>query len=124
MTDWKWYAGANEEEFHSGPFDTRQEAVDALDGEGGYVIEACKRPMDLASFFEIEQFLDYAEQDAYEMANESGDPLFDVPTALAQELQRQIQDTIRRWQAQNNLVFIPWAFSHSRNLEPIHGIDV
>ena len=36
----KWYSGSTEEYFQNGPFDTRQEAVDALDGEGGWIIEA------------------------------------------------------------------------------------
>ena len=123
MTDWKWYAGSNEETFHSGPFDTRQEAVDALDGEGGYVIEALKLPMALASFFIVDDLLETAEELAYDMANEDGDPLFCVKPELANELEQQVRETIRAWQSQNNLVFIPWMFSHSRNLEPIHGLD-
>ena len=28
--DWKWYSGSNDETFHNGPFDTREQAVAAV----------------------------------------------------------------------------------------------
>ncbi|WP_341207252.1 hypothetical protein [uncultured Sphingomonas sp.] len=37
---WQWWSGANDEWYTNGPFATREEAVAALDGDGGYVIEA------------------------------------------------------------------------------------
>lgn len=41
-TGWQWWSGPNNDYFVNGPFATREEAVDELDGEDGYVIEALK----------------------------------------------------------------------------------
>ena len=41
--DWKWYAGADDENYPYGPFDTRDDAIEAAAKEGMqtiYVIEA------------------------------------------------------------------------------------
>ncbi|MBH0113222.1 hypothetical protein I5E68_09715 [Novosphingobium sp. YJ-S2-02] len=37
---WAWYAGTNDEWYQSGPFVSREEAVTALDGYGGCIVEA------------------------------------------------------------------------------------
>ena len=62
----KWYSGSSEEYFRNGPFDTRDEAVDALDGEGGFVIEAEVYPIELSAdrlldhqYFEADDLFDY-----------------------------------------------------------------
>lgn len=35
-----WWSGTNEEFFTNGPCDTREQAIEELWGEGGYVVEA------------------------------------------------------------------------------------
>lgn len=124
MKDWKWYAGSNEEEFHSGPFDTREQAVLALDDESGYVIEAYKANINLAGYFDPILFLEQAEDSCLDLVGDS-EPLFDVsPTHIA-DLKLRVQAAITAWQQENNLVFIPWSFGGSRNLEWIsNGVDV
>ena len=119
--DWKWYAGSNEEEFHSGPFDTREEAIIALDGYGGFIIEARKSLLSLSKFFDARGFLDQAEEDAWEHANENGDLVFDVTNEQVVNLETRVREAIVQWQDEHNLVFVPWFFSQSRNLERIDG---
>lgn len=119
--NWKWYAGSNEEEFHSGPFDTREEAIVALDGYGGFIIEAHKSLLSLAKFFDARDFLDQAEEDAWEHVNENGDLVFDVTNEQAADLETKVREAIVQWQESHNLVFEPWAFSGTRNLERING---
>lgn len=119
--DWKWYAGSNEEEFHSGPFDTREEAIIALDGYGGFIIEARKLPLALSSCFDAVRFFDEAEESVYELANPEGELLFEATDTQIEDLEKRVRKTIDQWQDEHNLVFFPWFFSQSRNLERING---
>jgi len=119
--NWKWYAGSNEEEFHSGPFDSREEAIDALDGYGGFIIEAHKADIQLASYFDAVEFIENAEENGYEFSSPDGEYLFDVSTHQLLHLQEMVKDAISEWQKTHNLVFTPWAFSGTRNLERIDG---
>lgn len=119
--DWKWYAGSNEEEFHSGPFDTREEAIDALDGSRGFIIEAHKRPLTLSSCFDATRFFEDAEESVYELANPDGELLFEATGTQIEDLEKRVRKAIDQWQENHNMVFIPWCFSQSRNLEFIDG---
>jgi hypothetical protein len=40
--DWHWWSGGKDEYCPNGPFDTRECAIDALAGEGVYIVEPCK----------------------------------------------------------------------------------
>lgn len=125
MTEnWKWYAGWNDEEFHSGPFDTREEAIKALDGLRGFIIEARKIPIKLSSYFDAEYFLEVTEEDACDLSNPDGDQIFNVPKEALVGLQVWVRAAIDQWQEVNNLVFESWAFNESRNLERIDGLDI
>ena len=122
MTDhqeWKWYSGSNDEEFSNGPFDTREEAVAELDGWGGFVVMARKVPQRLAGYFDVDTFLEEAEEAAYELCNENGDPLFDVTKEQSEDLQARVRTAIQDWQDTHDLTFVPWAFTGSSNLENI-----
>ena len=64
---WQWWSGTSDEWYTNGPFATREEAIAALDGDGGYVIEA-KHPdpvsfsaSDLieAQYFEDNDYFDF-----------------------------------------------------------------
>jgi len=117
--DWKWYARSNEEEFHSGPFDTREEAINALDGSWGFIIEAHKRPLALSSYFDATRFLEDAEESACDLANHDGELLFEATSTQIEDLEERVRKAIDQWQESHNMVFISWYFSQSRNLEII-----
>ena len=121
MTDenWKWYSGSDDETFTNGPFDFRDDAIEALDGYGGYVIEARKDDLRLSSHFSADDFIEAAEEAVYDMANEDGDPIFDVPSDKQADLQLRVRAAIDAWQDAHGLMFVPWLFSGQRNLEHI-----
>ncbi len=119
MTEWKWYSGPDQETFTGGPFDTREEAVKELDGYGGYVILARKTPLRLSQFFDGADFLEAAEEAAYEMANESGDAIFDLTKDQIDGLQYCVRSAIEKWQNAHRLTFTPWTFTESKSLEKI-----
>ena len=117
--EWKWYSGSNEEEFSGGPFDTRHQAIAELDGYGGYIVLARKVPLRLSGYFDVDAFLESAEDAAYDLCNENGDPVFDVSKEQSEDLQARIRAAIEAWQYAHNLTFVPWAFSGTKNLERI-----
>lgn len=119
--EWKWYAGSNEEEFQHGPFDTREQAIAELDGYGGYIVLARKVPVRLSGYFDADTFLENAEDSAYDMANEDGDPVFDISKDQQEDLQARIRAAIDAWQYAHNLTFMPWAFNGTKNLERVEG---
>lgn len=118
---WKWYSGSTDEQFQHGPFDTREAAVAALDGYYGFVIEAQKTPLQLSEHFDARDFIDLAEDNVYDLCNENGDIIFDVSNKAATDLQTAVRAAIDQWQHQNNLVFEPWVFTQTRNLERVNG---
>lgn len=121
MNEWKWYAGSNEETFSEGPFDTREQAISALDGYGGYVILARRVPQRLSQFFDADTFLENAEDSACDMANEDGDPLFDISSDQQADLEARVRAAIEAWQYAHGLTFEPWSFTGTKNLERVEG---
>jgi hypothetical protein len=121
--NWEWYVGHTDESYSSGPFATREEAVQVAkeEFEGGYIIEAYKQPLDLPAFFEVDRFLEDFEDNNYEHGSENGDPLIDISPAQEKELEEMVRQAIKNWQTRNGLVFLPWAFTDTRNEEYIHG---
>ena len=119
--DWKWYSGDNDEAFCGGPFDTREQAIAALDGYGGYVIEAQKTDLRLSDMFDAEEFLEAAEERAYDLCNEDGDPIFDVSEDQEKDLRARVRATIDAWQDDHGLKFVPWRFTDQRNLERVES---
>ena len=117
--EWKWYSGSDQEQFSGGPFDTREQAIADLDGCGGYIVLARKVPLRLSGYFDIDAFMESAEEAAYELCNENGDPLFDVSKEQSEDLQARIRAAIEAWQYAHNLTFVPWAFTESKNLERV-----
>jgi hypothetical protein len=129
---WNWYAGADEECYTIGPCDTREQALqEALDSDVGYenefdvcavhLIEARKDPLQFSKFCGIDWLVDSAfenaEDNAYEVGNEYGDPIFDVSEADIRDFQRRLAEAMDEWQRANNLVFTGWAFTSTRNSE-------
>ncbi len=122
-TNWKWYVGYSEEEFTSGPYDTRDEAVQIArdEYEGGWIIEAHKSPLSLAAHFDVEDFLERAEEEVCEYSNPDGETIFDVTELQRNDLKLRVMQTIEQWQIDHNLKFEPWVFTGQRNLEFING---
>ena len=121
--EWKWYAGSNEETFEYGPFDTREQAIAELDGYGGYVIMARRVSLRLSKYFDADTFLENAEDRSCDMANEDGDPVFDIDSDHKADLEARVRAAIEVWQYANGLTFIPWAFSGTKNLERVNADD-
>lgn len=117
--DWKWYSGSSEEVFTNGPFETRDEAAQNLEGFGGFVIEAYKSPLHLSNHFYAESLLEDAEEDVSELADEDGSLIFLTTKEQEIDLQAKVRAAIDEWQKAHGLTFIPWCFSSSRNLERI-----
>ena len=120
MGEWKWYAGSSEEVFGH-ECDTREEAVYCAQNEcleeGGYIVEARKEPLFLAEYFDADNFLDDAEDAAYDYASEDGDPLFEMSVYQRSDLEQAVRAAITEWQRRNKLVFMPWRFTNQRNDE-------
>jgi hypothetical protein len=121
--DWGWYVGYTDESYPSGPHNTREEAVQIAkeEFEGGYIVEAYRRPIDLSQHFEVDRFLEDFEDSNYDLGNEDGDPLIDITPAQEKELEEMVRQAIKNWQTRNGLVFLPCAFTDTRNEEYIHG---
>lgn len=121
--NWGWYVGYTDEEYSSGPYQTRAEAVQIAkeEFEGAYIVEAYKQPESLAAHFDANRFLEYAEENVYDMANPDGDPIFDPTGAQIDDLEKRVRATIERWQEDHKLVFMPWMFTDTRNEEFIDG---
>lgn len=117
--EFKWYSGPDDEMYSNGPFDTRDQAVAALDGYGGYVIMARKVPLRLSHHFDAGNFLEQAEEAVWDMANEDGDPLFDITSDQQADLEARVRAAIEAWQYAHNLTFLPWAFTETKGLEKV-----
>ena len=117
--EWKWYSGISDEELSHGPFDMREQAVSALDGYGGYVVLARKVPLLLSGYFDVDTFLENAEDAACDLGNEHGDLLFNVSKEQSDDLQARIRAAIELWQYAHDLTFLPWVFNHTISREYI-----
>jgi hypothetical protein len=120
--DWKWYVGYSDEEYSSGPYQTRAEAVYIAkeEYEGGYIVEGYKEPIDLAKHFEADWFLENFEDNNYELAGPD-DPLIQITKDQQTDLEAMVRQAIRDWQQKHNLVFMPWTFTETRNEDYIDG---
>lgn len=117
---WSWWAGHSDEEYQH-QCTTRDEAVyyaqNECNEDGGHIVEAMKRPLDLQTFFDADEFLDRANDSAYDYQNPDGDPIFEITLAQQADLEKQVRLAIAGWQAKHGLTFMPWTFTHQRNEE-------
>lgn len=121
--NWQWWSGTNDEYMTNGPFACREDAIEALDGYGGYIVEAKRYPITFSAerlineqYFECEDYFcgEYTEPARY------GDADF-VATADA-ELQQLLDGWLAKW----SVSFIqPEMFCRQRNDEyiPADGED-
>lgn len=114
---WRWWSGSNDEWYTNGPFGSREDAVKALDGAGGFVIEAIKRPVQFSACNLIES--QYFEDENY-FSGEAGEPDrnggTDIVLAADAELQALLDAWADRWR---HTFEEPEMFAATRNGEAI-----
>lgn len=115
--EWRWWAGDNEEWYSHGPFDTREEAVKALDGYGGHVTEAIQQSVK----FSADNLLDdqyFDGDDLFDMDRTEPDRIggADLIAAADAELQTLLDAWAARWQ---HTFAAPSLFAGTRNGEAI-----
>lgn len=114
-TDWHWYYSYDEETWYRA--DSREDAIDSLDGEAGYIGEHCCHLLQLSSFINAERVI----EDAFERMDEDyGDPEGNV--LLGEDidtsgLEQVLRMAIDQWQADNKVEIKSWYFARSRNVE-------
>lgn len=115
--NWQWFSGCDDEYFTNGPFKCREDAIEALDGEGGHIIEAQRYPIkfNVARLIEDQYFdCDDYFSGEYETAARAGSEEF-VAAADA-ELQALLDAWTVKWAAS----FVqPEMFCRQRNDEEI-----
>ena len=116
--DWKWWSGTNEE-WYTQSHETREEAIQSLEGEGGYIIEARQDPVPLSGYFRADDFLEHADEtlSGSDLGHPEGDALFECSPEQAADLEKRVRSAIDAWQEANGLKFVPAMFTASRNAE-------
>jgi hypothetical protein len=115
---WQWFSGANDEWYSNGPFDTRDEAIEALEGEGGFIIEAQKQRVRFtASGLIDDQYYDADDLFSYDHGDEH-DRIggADLIAAADAELQALLDAWTARWQ---HTFAAPTIFAATRNAEQV-----
>ncbi len=110
---WQWWAGSNDEHYTNGPFECREHAVEALDGYGGFIVEAVQLDVQ----FSADQLIDaqYFDDDDY-FSGEYGEPdrNGDVDTIKAADA--ELQALLDGWLAKWGHTFVkPEMFAQTRN---------
>ena len=113
-----WYSSNDEEVWSGGPYDTREEAEDeAKANEHRLIMQASKGPIRLSRFFDQADFIEQAEENLYDMANDDGDPILDFPPAVNLDLQARVRVAIDEWQVAHQLSPVAWRFDSSGPVE-------
>ncbi|WP_394436734.1 hypothetical protein ACGGKE_07805 [Sphingobium naphthae] len=111
--DWQWWSGTNDEYYTNGPFQCREHAVEELDGEGGYIIEAVK----LHVRFNADQLIEnqYFEDDDY-FSGENSDPDRAGSVAIIKTANAELQGLLDAWCNKWQHTFVaPEMFAATRN---------
>lgn len=146
---WHWWATTDEENFQIGPCTTREAVIaqalgdeigayDATDGkvdeEGNsvapewrcsfHIAEAKDYNIDLARFFDLEQWFEWASESMDDNNCGSDDdgewhPLDEISQEQKANLDAAIKATIRNWQKHHALPLRSYWFAQTRNEEPI-----
>lgn len=136
-SEWKWWAGDDEQLMTIGPCDTRDDAIaeaqsqqiGEFEDENGewklsfYVVEARQDPLRLADWIGADDLLGRAEDGVYDSARISSEcddgPFFEVTPEQEADLAKRIREACDQWQAAHGLVFRCNTFSHQRNGEDV-----
>jgi hypothetical protein len=130
---WGWWSGTSEEVYTHGPFDTKDEALEAarqdasgeFQAEDGtwlvhvYFCEATNPPLRLADWIGADQLIERAEEeiadsDRTDYEFDEG-PFFDVKPDQEKDLITRIEAACDDWQKDHGLIFTCRTFAAVRN---------
>lgn len=128
-SDMKWYYSPCEE-FFTGPFETRDEAI--LNGMASYddvgfcVAQASNPPVKLSDWIPYQEILEYAEASIFDNDRASyeydGDGIFNVTPSQEKDLKARIKKACDEWQADNGISFSCSTFYYMSAPEWIGGV--
>lgn len=135
---WQWWGGRDEEWCTIGPFNKKEDVIQAAieervgeflaeDGKwyvAVHVVEAQQEPVKLSDYIlGADDLVQRAEEDIAESDRASAEyddgPYFDVTGDQISDLGRRIVIACDEWQGSHGLKFVPSTFSASRNHEHI-----
>lgn len=115
----EWYASNDEENYHCGPFATREDAMaEALADELSVIAETWRTPIRVSAYFDAATFLATSDEDMADLANEDGDPLLDFKAVVVADLQVRVRRAIDEWQVAHQLAPVTYCFDRC-NPEPV-----
>lgn len=113
--NWSWWAGSSEEYYHTNCA-TREEAIAALEGEGGWICEAQQKPLRVADLLLLDDLLVDADEDI-ERGEDDDDVILRATPAQEEDLRARIKVACDEWQAAHGLVFKTRMFTSQRKTE-------
>ena len=137
---WGWYASGDSENYTVGPEATRECIIEAAirdevglgdqneDGSWGisfHILEARKKPVQMADFFSVGRWLEDLENGPfYDMSGEAlaledKSIVSHIKSEQWDNLQQAVRAVISKWQSENDIQITPWVFTESRNGEDI-----
>lgn len=116
-TDWEWYHSIDDERWYRA--DSREDAIDCLGGEGGYVGEHCQHILQLAKFINVDRMIENAiERMDEDYGDLEGGSEWDIDTKGLEEV---IKIAVQAWQVTKGVKIESWCFAGSRNVEYIEA---
>lgn len=109
-----WYSSNDEELWHGGPYDNKEEADQcSFDEEHVLICKASKTPFRVSQFFDVDRFFEDAEESIFELGSEDGEPMLDFKADVVADLQSRVRAAIDEWQVAHQLSPVPWSFDGS-----------
>ena len=122
MTNYKWFAGSNDEFYDYGPFDTKQEALDEAYSCGVEIIyfcEAAPGEFKLSELINLED-LEEALNDSIMRCEYDDDPILE----MSEEDEISLREALDRWQEERGLKFTCQTFKHIREAGHIEAAQL
>jgi hypothetical protein len=144
---WKWWWATNEDSGYYGPFETRQDAIDAAVADGSceriadepddrpdvipllpvehvvFICEAYQSPVRLDLMFDVDRWFEDLDDTLYDLGNpDAGEGVMDQVGKTARfRLQEAVRNAIAAWHDDpvEPVRIIPWAFTSSRKNEVV-----
>lgn len=109
-----WYSSNDQDIWHGGPYDSREEAEAEAEGsEHHLIMQATKHPILVSDYFDLEGFFEAAEECLYDQCDDDGSPLLDFKAEVQADLKKRVCAAIDEWQVAHQLSPMPWRFSGS-----------